>query len=198
MASVTKKDCEEIAKRTGFTVKEVDYVLQRFRKLTKDSTSDKLDRLKFRDFVTESMEVRDSLLLDRVCKTFDTDNDNTITFGKFADGLKVVLCGTLEEKIRFCFHVYDLNGDGYVSKEEMFQMLNKSMVRTTTDDDTDDVTKDLVDILMKKMDIDRDGRISQKDYKATVESDSLYLEIFGQCLAPDYCVKRWWGDFHST
>jgi Ca2+-binding EF-hand superfamily protein len=28
-----------------------------------------------------------------------------------------------------CFRVYDLNGDRYISKEEMFQMLKNSLVK---------------------------------------------------------------------
>lgn len=27
------------------------------------------------------------------------------------------------EQINFCFNVYDLNGDGYITKDEMFQLM---------------------------------------------------------------------------
>jgi Ca2+-binding EF-hand superfamily protein len=32
-----------------------------------------------------------------------------------------------------CFTVYDLNGDGYISREEMFQLLKNSIVKVTID-----------------------------------------------------------------
>lgn len=50
-----------------------------------------------------------------------------------------------------CFEVYDLNGDGYISREEMFQMLKDSLIRQPTEEDPDEGIKDIVEIALKKM-----------------------------------------------
>lgn len=50
-----------------------------------------------------------------------------------------------------CFHVYDLNGDNYISREEMFHMLKNSLIRQPTEEDPDEGIKDLVEITLKKM-----------------------------------------------
>ena len=55
------------------------------------------------------------------------------------------LCGVV------CFGIYDLNDDGYISREEMFQMLKSTMVRQSTEEDPDEGTKDLVEIMVKRM-----------------------------------------------
>jgi len=31
--------------------------------------------------------------------------------------------------MKVCFRVYDLNGDNYISKEEMYQMLKNTLIR---------------------------------------------------------------------
>ena len=49
------------------------------------------------------------------------------------------------------FNVYDLNDDGYISREEMFQMLKNSLVKQPTEEDPDEGIKDLVEITLKKM-----------------------------------------------
>ena len=49
------------------------------------------------------------------------------------------------------FTVYDLNGDGFISREEMFQMLKNSLVKQPTEEDPDEGIKDLVEITLKKM-----------------------------------------------
>jgi hypothetical protein len=72
------------------------------------------------------------------------------------------------------FTVYDLNGDGYISREEMFQMLKTSIIKVKnrclfywlfsqknyfciiflkqpTEEDPDEGIKDLVEIALKKM-----------------------------------------------
>ena len=47
--------------------------------------------------------------------------------------------------------MYDLNSDGYISREEMFHMLKTCMVKQTTDEDPDEGIKDLVELCIKKM-----------------------------------------------
>ena len=35
---------------------------------------------------------------------------------------------------------------------------------------------------LRKMDVDKDGRVSFTDWKATIEAEPLLLEAFGPCL----------------
>ena len=49
-----------------------------------------------------------------------------------------------------CFNIYDLNNDGYISREEMFQML-KTTVQPTGEEELEDYIKDLVEITIKMM-----------------------------------------------
>ena len=42
--------------------------------------------------------------------------------------------------------------------------------------------QDLVDMTMKKMDIDKDGRVSFDDFEQSVKKEMLLLEAFGPCL----------------
>lgn len=50
-----------------------------------------------------------------------------------------------------CFNVYDLNDDGYITREEMFQLLKDCLIRQPTEEDPDEGIKDLVEIVLKKM-----------------------------------------------
>lgn len=94
--------------------------------------------------------------------------------------MSVLLRGRYEEKLKFCFRVYDLNGDRYISKEEMYQMLKFCLVRGAEEDE--DGIKDLVDLVLKKLDEDRDGRVSEADWTGAIGKESLLMEAFGQCL----------------
>ena len=47
--------------------------------------------------------------------------------------------------------VYDLNGDGFISREEMFQLLKNSLVKQPTEEDPDEGVKELVELSLKKM-----------------------------------------------
>ena len=66
-------------------------------------------------------------------RAFDKDMDSFLSQEEWVLGLSVFLKGTLEERVAYCFDVYDMNSDGYISREEMFQMLKNSMVKVLND-----------------------------------------------------------------
>ncbi|KAM4597606.1 calaxin-like [Polymixia lowei] len=143
-----------------------------------------LDRGKFRNILHNTFGMTDDMIMDGVFRVFDKDNDSFVNVKEWIEGLSVFLRGTLDEKIKYCFDVYDLNSDGYISREEMFQMLKNSLIREPTEEDPDEGVKDLVEITLKKMDHDHDSRLSYADFEKAVREENLLLEAFGPCL-PD-------------
>uniref|UniRef100_A0A8C2NU85 EF-hand domain-containing protein n=1 Tax=Capra hircus TaxID=9925 RepID=A0A8C2NU85_CAPHI len=110
------------------------------------------------------------LSLFLVFRGFDKDNDGCISVIEWVYGLSVFLRGTLEEKMKYCFEVFDLNGDSFISKEEMFHMLKNSLLKQPSEEDPDEGIKDLVEITLKKMDHDHDGKLSFADYEQALGS----------------------------
>ncbi|XP_040117116.1 EF-hand calcium-binding domain-containing protein 1 isoform X2 [Oryx dammah] len=163
-----------------------------------------LDRNAFRNILHGTFGMTDDMIMDRVFRGFDKDNDGCISVTEWVYGLSVFLRGTLEEKMKFfqgfqdeivnllflgllfidCFEVFDLNGDSFISKEEMFHMLKNSLLKQPSEEDPDEGIKDLVEITLKKMDHDHDGKLSFADYEQAVREETLLLEAFGPCL-PD-------------
>ena len=47
--------------------------------------------------------------------------------------------------------MFDLNGDGHISREEMFQMLKSCLIKQPSEEDPDEGIKDIVEITLKKM-----------------------------------------------
>ncbi|NXD82109.1 EFCB1 protein, partial [Halcyon senegalensis] len=138
----------------------------------------------FQDTLYSMFGLTDDFIMERVFRTFDRNNDNCVSVVEWVEGLSVFLRGTLEERIKYCFEVYDLNGDGYISRKEMFQMLQNSLLKQSAEEDPDEGIKDLVDIALKKMDYDHDGKLSFMDFEKAVRDENLLLEAFGPCL-PD-------------
>ena len=94
----------------------------------------------------------------------------------------ILVVGSEEEHTRYCFDIYDLNGDGMISREEMLTMLKTSLGRQGLDEDPDEGVKDLIDMTLKKLDKDKDGRVSFQDWSTTVSAEPLMMEAFGPCL----------------
>ncbi|KAL6428769.1 hypothetical protein ACFW04_007972 [Cataglyphis niger] len=97
-------------------------------------------------------------------------------------GLDVFLRGNLRDRITFCFRVYDLNNDGYITKDEIFQLLKNCLIKQPGEEDPDEGVKDLSELALRKLDVDHDGKISFRDYEIAIKEEPLLLEAFGQCL----------------
>jgi hypothetical protein len=50
------------------------------------------------------------------------------------------------------------------------------------DEDPDESIKDLLELVLRKLDLDRDGKISFQDFQTAVKEEPLLMEAFGQCL----------------
>ncbi|NWX47566.1 EFCB1 protein, partial [Steatornis caripensis] len=202
-AAMSRKRLQQLVDSLGrsakhFNKSEVECLIKLFDTLVAKSSSRfataGFDRNLFRDTLHGAFGMTDDVILDRVFHTFDRDNDSCINVVEWVEGLSVFLRGTLEERIKYCFEVYDLNGDGYISREEMFQMLKNSLIKQPSEEDPDEGIKDLVDIALKKMasiyslryssDYDHDGKLSFMDFEKAVRDENLLLEAFGPCL-PD-------------
>ncbi|NXJ76436.1 EFCB1 protein, partial [Trogon melanurus] len=171
-----------------FNKSEAECLIKLFDTLAAKSSSRSaaagLERSVFQESLHSAFGLPDGIVADRVFRTFDKNNDSCISVVEWVEGLAVLLRGTLEEKIKYCFEVYDLNGDGYISRDEMFRMLKNSLIQQPSEEDPDEGIKDLVDIALKKMDYDHDGKLSFMDFEKAVRDENLLLEAFGPCL-PD-------------
>ncbi|XP_028255163.1 calaxin [Parambassis ranga] len=143
------------------------------------------DRERFKRILCSNFGIKDSIMMDEVFRTFDKDNDDFVTVKEWIEGLSVFLRGTLDEKIKYCFHVYDMNSDNYISREEMLRMLKDGLPGLPTREEREEGIKELVEITLKRMDHDHDGRLSLEDFEKSVKEENLLLEAFGKCL-PEY------------
>merc|ERR1712080_338455 len=113
---------ESLVKKSYFSFNEINNLMQLYREHTVGMEPDKMDRKILREFMHEVFEIHDDILLDRIFKFFDTTgeiSEGCISRKEWIAGLNIFLKGSEDEQIKYCFTIYDLNGDGYISREEM-------------------------------------------------------------------------------
>ncbi|XP_077599078.1 calaxin-like [Stigmatopora nigra] len=167
-----------------FSQTEIECLLREFYSIIGQTTNtgkNTLDERKFRGILTNEFGLTNNTIMERVFKTFDKDNDGFVNPKEWVEGLCVFLRGTLDERIKYCFRVYDLGGDDYISREEMLLMV-RNCLRLHGEEDPYDGIKDLVEITLKRMDHDNDDKLSFDDYAKSVKELDIVLEAFGTCL----------------
>ncbi|KAI4456907.1 calcium binding protein [Holotrichia oblita] len=188
-----------LCKKLHFTYTELECVLLIYYKLQKESPDQKLgiSKAQFRDVLHAGFDMTDDALMDRIFTALEkgTTHPAIISMETWASALSLFLRGTLEEKITHCFMVYDLMGDGMIGRDSMFQLLRTSLISSGSDDDAEEAVKDMIEILTKKMDLDRDGKISYNDYKQSVTNQPMLLECLGNCLPSRLAVHAFATSF---
>ncbi|XP_029044750.2 EF-hand calcium-binding domain-containing protein 1-like [Osmia bicornis bicornis] len=200
----TVKLIESLKRKTRFSWSELDNLCKLYKKLTNSSQQqvgqsvitarrsqpnqviEGIDRNIFRDLLHNTFKViTEDILVERIFCCWDRENEGIIRLEPWIMGLDLYLRGSLREKIEFCFKVYDLNNDGFITKDEIFQLFKNCLMKQPGEEDPDEAVRDLSEMALKKLDVDRDGKISFQDYKVAVTEEPLLLEAFGQCLMTD-------------
>lgn len=86
-----------------------------------------IDQSTFRDVMHNTFDlVTEEAILERMWMTWErgaAGGEGSLRFESWVKGLSVLLKGNMEERIGYCFKVYDLNNDGFITREEMFLLL---------------------------------------------------------------------------
>ncbi|XP_059613693.1 Kv channel-interacting protein 4-like [Phlebotomus argentipes] len=125
-----------------------------------------------------------------VFNTLDQDRSGIVSFEEFVQGLSILSRGTLEEKLRWTFSLYDINGDGFITREEMtdiataiYDLVGHLPIDPTATPEEDRI-KEKVDRIFQKMDANGDGVVT--------------LEEFLDCCRNDEAISRSMAVFDSS
>ncbi|CAH0553245.1 unnamed protein product [Brassicogethes aeneus] len=109
-----------------------------------------------------------------VFNTLDQDHSGLISFEDFVHNLSVLSRGSLEEKLRWAFTLYDINGDGCITREEMTDIVTavyELMGKLAEPSIEEDTVKEKVDSIFKKMDKNGDGVVTLDEFLECCQED---------------------------
>ncbi|KAL9983455.1 hypothetical protein ACROYT_G005630 [Oculina patagonica] len=115
-----------------------------------------------------------SLYANHVFNVFDNDKDGKVSFEDFVTGLSLSLYGSREEKMKWAFQLYDLDGDGCITREEMATVVHSvhcMMGLDSLPSGAEMSVEEQVERLFVLMDKNGDGVISEEEFLEGCEKD---------------------------
>ncbi|KAG6799770.1 EF-hand calcium-binding domain-containing protein 1 [Apis mellifera caucasica] len=172
---------KRLARSTHFNYREVEALAIIHRKCVQ--IMGPISRILFRDLFHAGFDFTENIrhiLVDKMFSVIDKRNALQIHCDNWIEGLSVILRGTMDEKIHFAYQTYDHLRTHKLKKEHIFPMMRGCLIKLQNDENPDEALKDLIDLLIKKLDVDRDGMISEEDFKTAVKDrNPLLLECMG-------------------
>ncbi|KHN79818.1 Calcineurin B homologous protein 1 [Toxocara canis] len=172
-SKLSEEELEEIRSKTGFTKRQIFRLHLRFLSLDKKGRG----FLERSDFL-QIPELEINPLGDRIIDAFfaETQPPQTrITFTDFARVLahfrpcsshEDVTINSRSEKLRFAFAMYDLNKNGYITRQEFKIILNMMIGSNITPEQLESIT----DRTITEGDYEKNGKISFKEFCRAMES----------------------------
>ncbi|KAM7472659.1 hypothetical protein LguiA_010842 [Lonicera macranthoides] len=121
-------------------------------------------------------------LAARIFDLFDNNRDGTVDMREIMCGFTSLRNSKGEDALRLCFQMYDTDGSGCISKEEV-----ASMLRALPDDclPVDITEPGKLDEIFDRMDANSDGRVSFDEFKTAMQRDSSLQDVVLSSLRPN-------------
>ncbi|XP_028907813.1 Kv channel-interacting protein 1 isoform X4 [Ornithorhynchus anatinus] len=108
---------EQLEAQTNFTKRELQVLYRGFKN---ECPSGVVNEETFKQIYAQFFPHGDaSMYAHYLFNAFDTAQTGSVKFEDFVTALSILLRGTVLEKLRWTFNLYDINKDGYINKEKM-------------------------------------------------------------------------------
>uniref|UniRef100_A0A8C7XRX9 EF-hand domain-containing protein n=1 Tax=Oryzias sinensis TaxID=183150 RepID=A0A8C7XRX9_9TELE len=110
----------------------LQHIQELYRRFASECPSGNLHFHEFRRiFGVSSSSTQESAYMKVVFQSFDTNKDGKIDFMEYVAAVNLILRGKLEDKLKWSFKVYDRDGNGSLSREEVGHVVHVSISTDT-------------------------------------------------------------------
>jgi len=118
-----------LSNKFGFDKVEVKQLHDAFKSVSQGGTVDRAAFKRALEMLEKSgLKLNDPIFVDRLFTVMDKDQNNVLDMNEFINGLSLLCKGTPEEKLELSFKSYDLDGNGFITKDELSEMFAQAWI----------------------------------------------------------------------
>ncbi|KAG8288595.1 NADPH oxidase 5 [Homalodisca vitripennis] len=155
--------------RTGFDKGNLEWLEQLFRQTVGNEKEIQKEDFK------KILITKNPFFTERVFQIFDKDNSGSISLQEFLEAMHQFAGKSPDDKIRFLFKVYDLDGDGLIQHREL-QHVMKACMEENDLQFSEEQIDDLTMALFEDADAENRGAITYEALKNQLEKHGGLLE----------------------
>uniref|UniRef100_A0A665UJQ6 Guanylyl cyclase-activating protein 1 n=1 Tax=Echeneis naucrates TaxID=173247 RepID=A0A665UJQ6_ECHNA len=171
----------------GTTVEELQACEshQWYRKFMTECPSGLLTFYEFKKFFgLKNLSETSNAYIETMFATFDMNDDGFIDFMEYVAALSLVLKAGVQQKLRWYFKLYDIDGSGCIDREELLLIIKS--IRAINGVPQEMSAEDFANMVFDKIDINGDGKtpelcLNGSKIKCMLVHD--YIIIHQKCLS---------------
>nr|AYD91295.1 guanylyl cyclase-activating protein [Eptatretus cirrhatus] len=147
-----------------------------YKKFMMECPSGQLTMHEFKQFFgLRGLSVDANMYVEQMFNTFDMNKDGSIDFMEYVAALSLVLKGTVEQKLRWYFKLYDVDGNGCIDRQELLQIIMaiRAINGSTSEVSAEEYTNKVFD----NIDINGDGELSLEEFVEGTKQDKALMEM---------------------
>jgi serine/threonine-protein phosphatase 2B regulatory subunit len=124
------------------------------------------------DDVLTLQEIRENPLRDRIARLMTVDMGEVVDFRLFVETISVFNGRVAdEEKAKYFFRLYDMDGDGFVGDSELFVVF-RMLTRGSYNDAQ---IQNIVELIIGQFDRDREKRLNYQEFSAVLKDPEMAM-----------------------
>uniref|UniRef100_UPI0037E82501 guanylyl cyclase-activating protein 2-like n=1 Tax=Semicossyphus pulcher TaxID=241346 RepID=UPI0037E82501 len=129
-----------------------------------------------RIFGVPSSSAEESLYMETIFRSFDTNQDNALDFLEYVAALHLILRGNLEDRLKWSFKMYDKDGNGKLDRQEVKRII-RIIYKVKLQKSDNMSPSEICDRIFDLVDQNQDGQITLSEFMEGAQKDEWVMNM---------------------
>ncbi|CAL8352545.1 unnamed protein product [Merluccius merluccius] len=128
-------------------------------------------------FGVPSSSEEESMYIETIFRSFDTNQDNALDFMEYVAALHLVLRGNLEDRLKWSFKIYDKDRNGKLDRHEVKKIIQIMYKIKLQSGEIQMTPNEVCDRIFELVDLNHDGQISLTEFMEGAQRDEWVMNM---------------------